>query len=159
MAGVTAEPFELLDEPVLDESVLDESVLDESVLDEPVVPETVPLVLLSDESVLDESVPDESVLDEPVPDESVLNESVLDVSGVWLPLSASVVVAVVPETLVASVSAHSCRPSADAAITAATPTVVVMMVASLLPLSCRFIFRAAFLIPWWVTNRAGRRSR
>ena len=84
------------------------------------------------------------MLDEPVPEEA--DESVLSASVV-------VVVEVVPDTLVASVSAHSCRPSADAAITAARPTVLVTMVASLVPRSCRFIFRAAFRRSGWATIR------
>ncbi|QYF74268.1 hypothetical protein [Cryobacterium sp. PAMC25264] len=133
MAGLTAEL-----EPVLDGSVLVESVLDEPVpvLDESVLPESVLFVVSAEESVVDESVPDES-------DKSPLSASVVVV----------VVLEVVPDTLVASVSAHSCRPSADAAITATRPAVLVTMAASLLPRSCRFIFRAAFRRSGWATFR------
>ena len=110
MAGLTAE----LVDSVAVEPELDESVLDESVLEVP---------------VLDESVLEESALE---PDELASVEESVPAASVLVDASAS-------DTLVASESAHSCRPSADAAITAATPRVLVMMVASLLPRSCRSI--------------------
>lgn len=124
MAGLTAEL-----------EVLDESVED-SVLVEPAPEDSVPVVLV--ELVLVESVLVDPVLVDPVPASVVV--SVLPVVPVE---SVLPVVVVLDEseldTLVASVSAHSCRPSADAAITAATPIVPVMIALSLLPRSCRFI--------------------
>jgi len=95
------------------------------------------------ESELDESVPDESVRD--VLEESALESDELVSVVESVPATSVLVDESASGTLVASESAHSCRPSADAAITAATPIVPVMMALSLLPCSCRFITVPPFL--------------
>lgn len=120
MAGLTAE-LEVSESVVVSVSV--DSVLLESVVD------SVPVESVLVESVLVESV--SASVDVPV--SPVLSESsVLSVVVVLVDESE-------PDRSVVWVSAHSCRPSADAAITAARPIVPVMMVLSLLPRSCIFI--------------------
>ena len=120
MAGLTAE-LEVPESVVVSVSV--DSALLESVVD------SVPVESVSVASVLVESV--SASVDVPV--SPVLSESsVLSVVVVLVDESE-------PDRSVVWVSAHSCRPSADAAITAARPIVPVMMVLSLLPRSCRFM--------------------
>ncbi|MGY4860120.1 hypothetical protein [Cryobacterium sp. AP23] len=149
MAGLTV----ALEESVEDESVADESVVDsevaESELDESVADSVL------DVPVLEDSVLDVPALEDSVPDVPVLDVPVLDVVPVDS-LSASVVPVDVSalDRLVASESAHSCRPSADAATTAARPIVLVMIVASLLPRSCRFIS----VPPFWCEPAPGVRT-